>query len=210
MLQHVQCYNTSEGKPVHTNVDDELQLLPKETNLTPETGIKRIHYPMNPTNLWESRKQYPTRNKPKNLGGIFYFTKNNKEKINKNYVLQESQTNKPNQQQYEERNNQEILTVKWEHSPHERNQKNRGGEQTLHSKMKINGVKEEFIIDTGSLSSTKPPDKRQMKSPEIQKRTTRCQYMNKKEVKCQGNAKERQNTKNGNFRLPKEPTLHLF
>ena len=35
-----QCYNTSEGKPVHTNVDDELQLLPKETNLTPETGIK--------------------------------------------------------------------------------------------------------------------------------------------------------------------------
>ena len=35
-----QCYNTSEGKPVHTNLDDELQLLPKETNLTPETGIK--------------------------------------------------------------------------------------------------------------------------------------------------------------------------
>ena len=35
-----QCYNTSEGKPVHANIDDELQLLPKETNLTPETGIK--------------------------------------------------------------------------------------------------------------------------------------------------------------------------
>ena len=35
-----QCYNTSEGKPVHANVDDELELLPKETNLTTETGIK--------------------------------------------------------------------------------------------------------------------------------------------------------------------------
>ena len=25
------CYNKSEGKPVHTNIDDELQLLPKKT-----------------------------------------------------------------------------------------------------------------------------------------------------------------------------------
>ena len=33
------CYNKSEGKPIHTNVDDELQLLPKENNLTPEQGI---------------------------------------------------------------------------------------------------------------------------------------------------------------------------
>ena len=35
-----QCYNTSEGKPVHTNIEDELQLLPKETTLTPETDEK--------------------------------------------------------------------------------------------------------------------------------------------------------------------------
>ena len=35
-----QCYNTSEGKPVRTNLDDELQLLPKETSLTPETFLK--------------------------------------------------------------------------------------------------------------------------------------------------------------------------
>ena len=27
-----QCYKTSEAKPVHTSLDDELQLLPKETN----------------------------------------------------------------------------------------------------------------------------------------------------------------------------------
>ena len=43
-----QCYNTSEGKPVHTNVDDELQLLPKETNLTPKTGIKTNSLPNEP------------------------------------------------------------------------------------------------------------------------------------------------------------------
>ena len=34
-----ECYNKSEGKPVQTNIDDELQTLPKETNLTPEHGI---------------------------------------------------------------------------------------------------------------------------------------------------------------------------
>ena len=35
-----QCYNTSDGKLIHTSLEDELQLSPKETNLTPETGIK--------------------------------------------------------------------------------------------------------------------------------------------------------------------------
>ena len=33
-----ECYNKSEGKPVHTNIDNELQLLHKENNLTPEQG----------------------------------------------------------------------------------------------------------------------------------------------------------------------------
>ena len=32
-------YNKSDGKPVHTNIDDELQLLPKENKLTPDQGI---------------------------------------------------------------------------------------------------------------------------------------------------------------------------
>ena len=35
-----QCYNTSEGKPIHANIDNELQLLPKETNLTPRNSFK--------------------------------------------------------------------------------------------------------------------------------------------------------------------------
>ena len=34
-----QCYNNSDGKPVHTNIEDEIQLLPKELNLTPEPGV---------------------------------------------------------------------------------------------------------------------------------------------------------------------------
>ena len=33
-----ECYNTSEEKPLHTSIDDELQLLPNDLTLTPETG----------------------------------------------------------------------------------------------------------------------------------------------------------------------------
>ena len=33
------CYNKSEGKSVHTNIDDDLQLLPKENKLNPDQGI---------------------------------------------------------------------------------------------------------------------------------------------------------------------------
>ena len=45
-----QCYNTSEGKPVHTNLDDELQLLPKEMNLTQRQVLKLKIPQMNKTN----------------------------------------------------------------------------------------------------------------------------------------------------------------
>ena len=33
-----ECYNKAEGKPIQVNIEDELQLHPKETNLTPEQG----------------------------------------------------------------------------------------------------------------------------------------------------------------------------
>ena len=33
------CYNKSDGKPVKTNIDDELHLLPKNNKLTPDQGI---------------------------------------------------------------------------------------------------------------------------------------------------------------------------
>ena len=106
-----QCYNTSEGKPVHTNVDDELQLLPKETNLIPETGIKTNSLPNEPHQSVKKTKRIPNAKQTEKLGSIPYFTNNNKKKINKYFVLQEIQTNIPNQQQNEERNNREIRTI---------------------------------------------------------------------------------------------------
>ena len=52
--------------------------------------------------------------------------------------------------------------------------------------IRVNGVKKEFIIDTGSRISIMPPDKRIMKSTEIQKITNRYQDVNKIEVKFRG------------------------
>ena len=36
-------YNNSDSKPIHTNVEDELQIHPKEARLTSETGINHGH-----------------------------------------------------------------------------------------------------------------------------------------------------------------------
>ena len=49
--------------------------------------------------------------------------------------------------------------------------------------IKINRVKKEFIIDTGSSITIMPPDKRIIKSTEIQKITYRYKDVNKNEVK---------------------------
>ena len=37
------CYHNSDEKPFHTNIEDEVQVLPKEINFTSETGIKSEH-----------------------------------------------------------------------------------------------------------------------------------------------------------------------
>ena len=52
--------------------------------------------------------------------------------------------------------------------------------------IKINGVKKEIIIDTGSPLTIMPPDERIMKHAEIQKITNRYQDVNKNEVKFRG------------------------
>ena len=52
--------------------------------------------------------------------------------------------------------------------------------------VRVNGVKKEFIIDTGSPISIMPPDERIIKSTEIQKITNRYQDVNKNEVKFWG------------------------
>ena len=52
--------------------------------------------------------------------------------------------------------------------------------------VRVNGVKKEFVIDTGSPISMMPPDERIIKSTEIQKITNRYQDVNKNEVKFRG------------------------
>ena len=52
--------------------------------------------------------------------------------------------------------------------------------------VKINGVIKEFIIDTGSPISIMPPDKRIMKTTELQKVSNRYQDVNTNEVKFRG------------------------
>ena len=52
--------------------------------------------------------------------------------------------------------------------------------------IKINGVKKEFIIDTGSPITIMPPNERITKHAEIQKVTNRYQDVNKNEVKFRG------------------------
>ena len=71
-----ECYNKSEGKPVHTNIDDELQLLPKENNLTLEQGIY-IGKPNTPEPVRKS-KRLPFAKQTEKLG--VRDTVSNKEK----------------------------------------------------------------------------------------------------------------------------------
>ena len=106
-----QCYNTSEGKPVHTNVDDELQLLPEETNLTREPGIKTNLPSEESHQTVRKSKRIPNAKQTEKLGRIPYHTNNNKKKINNNCVLQGNQTDQPNQLHNEEKTNCEIRTT---------------------------------------------------------------------------------------------------
>ena len=53
--------------------------------------------------------------------------------------------------------------------------------------VKINGIKREFVIDTGSPISIMPPDEKILKIAELQKITNRYQDVNKNEVKFRGN-----------------------
>ena len=84
------CYNRSEGKPVHTNIDDELQLLRKENNLIPEQG-PNIEKSKTPEPIGKS-KRLPFAKQTKKLSGIPCQTNNNKEKNTKNRNLIQEKT----------------------------------------------------------------------------------------------------------------------
>ena len=69
------CYNNSEGKPISVNVDDELQIHPKETRLSPETGINHDHIITKPTTPVRRSRRLPFAKQTDKLGGIPYQTK---------------------------------------------------------------------------------------------------------------------------------------
>ena len=111
-----ECYNKSEGKPVHTNIDDELQLLPKENNLTPEQGIN-IEKPKTQEPIRKSKRLSFARPTEK-LGGVPYQTNNNKKRtVNNRKVLQEKTTTTTDQSEKENdrtirENSEEIRIIR--------------------------------------------------------------------------------------------------
>ena len=71
------CYNNSDGKPIHRNVEDELQIHPKETRLTPETGSNQGHITTKPKTPIRRFRRLPFAKQTEKLGGIPYRTNNN-------------------------------------------------------------------------------------------------------------------------------------
>ena len=91
---------------MHTNLDDELQLLSKEANLTPETDMK-MNEPFDESHLTVRKsKSLPYAKQPEKLGGIPYYTNNKKKKTSNNCILQEKQINQP--EQLETNSNEEL------------------------------------------------------------------------------------------------------
>ena len=88
----------------------------------------------------------------------------------------------------EETNDPDESTSDSEESIHHIKEIKKINEMNKHftATVQINGIKKEFIIDTGSPTSKMPPDERIMKAPEIQKITNRYPDVNKNEVKFRG------------------------
>ena len=111
---YIQCYKTAEGKPVHTNIDDELQLLPKETTSTPETGIKieeNSSAEPQPQQLWRRSQRLRLAKQTEKQGGVPCYIENNRRKTNNHCLLQESQSNQPAANNDEQSINRNIRTL---------------------------------------------------------------------------------------------------
>ena len=109
-----------------------------------------------------------------------HYTKVCRQKFNNNRTvkrLTEEETNEPNES-----------TSDSDVSIHHIKEIKKINEMNKHftATVQINGIKKEFIIDTGSPVSIIPPDDRIMKATEIQKITNRYQDVNKNEVKFRG------------------------
>ena len=100
------CYNNSEGRPISVNVEDELQIHPKETRLSPETGINHGHIKNKATSHVRRSSRLPFAKQTEKLGGIPYQTNNNLKRNKQNCdLLQEKRTTPlPNSEEEEDRN----------------------------------------------------------------------------------------------------------
>ena len=63
-------YNNSDSKPIHTNVEDELQIHPKEARLTSETGINHGHITLKQKTPIRRSRRLPFAKQTKKLGGV--------------------------------------------------------------------------------------------------------------------------------------------
>ena len=109
-----------------------------------------------------------------------HYAKACRQKFNNNRTVKrptEEETNEPNES-----------TSDSDESIHHIKEIKKINEMNKHftATVQINGIKKEFIIDTGSPVSILPPDKRIMKTTEIQKITNRYQDVNKNKVKFRG------------------------
>ena len=114
-----ECYNKAEGEPIQVNIEDELQLHPKETNLTPEQGSykgkNRIEKPIEPV---RRSKRLPFAKQTEKLGRVPYHTNNDKKKMTNNgNLLQETTTETAERSKMEndrpiQRNNEEIRSIR--------------------------------------------------------------------------------------------------
>ena len=71
---------------------------------------------------------------------------------------------------------------------HKKNKDDRRNKQTLQSNSKKNGVRKEFITDTGSPITIMPMDKKIVEPTEIRNVTNPYQDVNKNELKSCGNS----------------------
>ena len=75
------CYNNSDGKPVHTNIEVELQLLPLKTNVILETCINPEHLINEPHPVRMSQSVTKSKRLPhekQKLGSLLYQSINNR------------------------------------------------------------------------------------------------------------------------------------
>ena len=77
------CDNKSDGKLVHTNIDDELQLFPREDNTQRRQVYTRTRYVTGENNETDTTgrksKRLPFAKQTERLGGVPYYTNDNKQ-----------------------------------------------------------------------------------------------------------------------------------